>query len=61
MFVLGADTEIVVDGLIQVSGLIGQLIRWNARHFGPDGASGLTAFKHILSEWRSTIIFGWFP
>ena len=61
MFVLGADTEIVVDGLIQVSGLIGQLIWWNARHFGPGGASGFAALKHILNEWGSTIIFGWFP
>ena len=61
MFVLGADTEIIVDGFIQLSGLVGQLIRWNACHFGPGGASGLTALKHILGEWGSTIIFGWFP
>ena len=61
MFVLGADTEIIVDGFIQLGGLVGQLIRWNARHFGPGGASGLTALKHVLGERGSTIIFGWFP
>ena len=61
MFVLSADTEIVVNGFIQLGGLVGQLIRWNARHFGPGGASGLAALKHVLSEWGSTVIFGWFP
>ena len=61
MFVLGTDAEIVVDGFVQVRGLVGQLIRWNAGYFGPGGASGLTALKHVLSEWGSTVVFGWFP